>query len=418
MKDLVGRYLFLNDFVIIFRKVKFWGGTDMGQFNVIHHRKNTRSIKWDMLKSVFNQENVIPMWIADMDFKSPDAINEAIIERAKHGIYGYTTIDDELKQTIKQWLKRRHNWEIQADWLSFSPGVVTSLYIAIQAFTEPKDKILIQTPVYTPFFNMIEQHERVIVENPLIKQNNYYKIDFADFEEKLKQGVKAFIFCSPHNPVGRVWTKEELEKIGRLCVKYDVLILSDDIHADLVFPGHKHIPIASLSEKIAYQTMTFMSPTKTFNIAGLQASYAIINDQKRRKKFEDFAKKQGFHSLNTMGNIALEAAYKYGDKWLDELIEVLNSHKKYVIDTFKEHIPKIRVVDAEGTYLLWIDFSQLGLDADELQKFLIKKAKVGLNPGIDYGNAGEQFMRMNIACPRQILEQAVNQIIEAVKYNI
>jgi len=387
----------------------------MGPFNVLHSRKNTRSIKWDMLESVFNHDDVIPMWIADMDFKSPDAINEALIERAKHGIYGYTAIDHDVKQAIMQWLERRHQWKVKEEWLAFSPGVVTSLHVAIQAFTEPQDKLLIQTPVYTPFFNVIEQHERTIVENPLIKENDHYKIDFDDFEEKLKQGVKAFVFCSPHNPVGRVWTKEELEEIGRLCIKYDVLILSDDIHGDLIFPGYKHIPIASISDDIADQTMTFMSPTKTFNIAGLQASYAIINNEERRQAFEDFASKQGFHSLNTMGNIALEAAYKHGDKWLDELMEVLDSHKKYVIDQFNEHIPEITVIDAEGTYLLWIDFSYLGLDDEKLHKFLIEKANVGLNPGIDYGKAGSQFMRMNIACPRETLEKAVQQIIDAIK---
>jgi len=387
----------------------------MGPFNVLHSRKNTRSIKWDMLESVFNHDDVIPMWIADMDFKSPDAINEALIERAKHGIYGYTAIDHDVKQAIMQWLERRHQWKVKEEWLAFSPGVVTSLHVAIQAFTEPQDKLLIQTPVYTPFFNVIEQHERTIMENPLIKENDHYKIDFDDFEEKLKQGVKAFVFCSPHNPVGRVWTKEELEEIGRLCIKYDVLILSDDIHGDLIFPGYKHIPIASISDDIADQTMTFMSPTKTFNIAGLQASYAIINNEERRQAFEDFASKQGFHSLNTMGNIALEAAYKHGDKWLDELMEVLDSHKKYVIDQFNEHIPEITVIDAEGTYLLWIDFSYLGLDDEKLHKFLIEKANVGLNPGIDYGKAGSQFMRMNIACPRETLEKAVQQIIDAIK---
>lgn len=390
----------------------------MGQFNVVHDRKNTRSIKWDTLKSVFNQEDVIPMWIADMDFKSPEAINEAIMKRAKHGIYGYTAIDDELKETIVQWISRRHHWQVDKNWLTFSPGVVTSLHIAIQAFTEPKDKILIQTPVYTPFFHMIEQHDRVIVENPLLYKNNYYTIDFADLEEKLKQDVKAFIFCSPHNPVGRVWTKEELTEIARLCIKYDVLILSDDIHADLVFPKYKHIPIASLSEEIADQTLTFMSPTKTFNIAGLQVSYGVIKNDKYRHTFEQYARKQGFLGINTIGNIALEAAYKHGDVWLSELINVLEDHKKYVIDTFKEHIPEVSVIDAEGTYLLWINFSSLGLKGDKLNRFLIEQAKVGLNKGIDYGQAGESFMRMNIACPRQTLEKAVNQMIEAIKNNI
>lgn len=387
----------------------------MGQFNVLHDRTNSRSIKWDMREEVFNQDDVLPMWVADMDFKAPQAVNDALIERAKHGIYGYTAIDSDVKQAIIQWLERRHQWSIDKEWLAFSPGVVTSLHIAIQTFTQPNDKILIQTPVYTPFFNVIEQHERVTVENPLVYKNNHYTINFANFEEKLKQGVKAFVFCSPHNPVGRVWTKEELEEIGRLCIKYDVLILSDDIHGDLIFPGHKHIPIASISDEIADQTITMMSPTKTFNIAGLQASYIITNNDMRRQAFEEFAKKQGFLSLNTMGNLALEAAYNHGEAWLDELMDVLDDHKKYVIDTFSEQAPELTVIDAEGTYLLWIDCSQLKMSADEIHNFMIKKAKVGLNPGIDYGEAGAQFMRMNIACPRATLEQGVKQIVQAVQ---
>src|SRR5690625_292540 len=387
----------------------------MGQFNVLHDRTNSRSIKWDMREEVFNQDDVLPMWFADMDCKAPQAVNDALIERAKHGIYGYTAIDSDVKQAIIQWLERRHQWSIDKEWLAFSPGVVTSLHIAIQTFTQPNDKILIQTPVYTPFFNVIEQHERVTVENPLVYKNNHYTINFANFEEKLKQGVKAFVFCSPHNPVGRVWTKEELEEIGRLCIKYDVLILSDDIHGDLIFPGHKHIPIASISDEIADQTITMMSPTKTFNIAGLQASYIITNNDMRRQAFEEFAKKQGFLSLNTMGNLALEAAYNHGEAWLDELMDVLDDHKKYVIDTFSEQAPELTVIDAEGTYLLWIDCSQLKMSADEIHNFMIKKAKVGLNPGIDYGEAGAQFMRMNIACPRATLEQGVKQIVQAVQ---
>lgn len=388
----------------------------MGKFNVWHNRENTRAIKWDMRQSVFNNDEVIPMWIADMDFKAPEAVNKAIIERAKHGIYGYTAMDQKFKQSITQWLKQRHNWSINESWLSFSPGVVTSLHIAIQAFTEKKDKILIQTPVYTPFFNVIEQHEREIVKNPLVIKDDHYTINFAHFEEKLKQGVKAFIFCSPHNPVGRVWTKEELQKIGELCIKYDVLILSDDIHADLIYPAFKHIPIASLSDKLAERTITFMSPTKTFNLAGLQASYAIIKNKKMREKFAQVANKQGFMTLNTIGNIALEAAYTKGSKWLDELIDTLSDHKNYVIDQFAKRAPQLKVYPAEGTYLLWIDCNRLGLDDEALMKFMVEKAKVGLNAGIDYGEEGSQFMRMNIACPKKMLVQAVEQIINAVNH--
>lgn len=386
----------------------------MDSFKVVHHRKNTRSLKWDMLQSVFQTDDVLPMWVADMDFKPPQAVNEALIERAKHGIYGYTNIDHNVKEPIISWLHKRHQWEIDQSWLSFSPGVVTSLHIAIQAFSEKDDKILIQTPVYTPFYDVIESHQRIIVKNQLILKDDYYQIDFVDFEEKLKQGVKIFILCSPHNPVGRVWTAEELKEMARLCLKYDVLILSDEIHGDLIYPGHRHIPIASLSKEISEQTITCMSPSKTFNLAGLQASYVITESKEKRDLLDQHFLKQGLNTLNTMGNLALEAAYRYGEPWLDELMHTLNNHQEYVIKTFKKHAPELKVIRPEGTYLLWVDCSGLGMNNKELHQFMIENAKVGLNPGTGYGEEGDQFMRINIACPQATLEEGVHRIITAI----
>ncbi|KPH78684.1 MalY/PatB family protein, partial [Oceanobacillus caeni] len=299
--------------------------------------------------------------------------------------------------------------------ISFSKGVVTSLHMAIRAFTEPQDKILIQTPVYTPFYNVIQAHDREIVKNPLIEENNYYTINFNDFEEKLKSGVKAFILCSPHNPVGRVWKKAELEEMARLCLKYNVLIISDEIHADLVFSGKKHIPIASLSEEIANHTITCMAPSKTFNLAGLEASYVITtNKEKRKKLIEEFQKQGHGNGLNTMANTALEAAYNYGSPWLNELLTVLEGHRDYVTKEL-EHNTDLRVTPSEGTYLLWIDCSSLGLDAKELKEFMIHKARVGLNAGVDYGEEGKQYMRMNLACPRATIAEGTKRIIEAIK---
>ncbi|WP_121639425.1 MalY/PatB family protein [Virgibacillus sp. Bac330] len=387
----------------------------MSIFEEQHSRKNTRSVKWDMLKPVFQTDDVLPMWVADMDFRAPEQVNEALIERSKHGIYGYTIVDDAVKDSVVKWIHRRHYWHIDPNWLSFSPGVVTSLHMAVQALTEPNDKILIQTPVYTPFYNVIESHDRQIVKNPLRYEDNYYQIDFDDFEAKLKQGVKAFILCSPHNPVGRVWKREELEKMTKLCLDYNVTIISDEIHCDLTFPNERHIPIASLSKEINDQTVTCMAPSKTFNLAGLQASYIITPNQERRKKIEAQLSKQGVHGLNIMGNTALEAAYLYGDSWLDELREVLLSHKQYVEEMLKTHIPEITVTHSEGTYLLWIDCSALNMDPKELREFMIHKAKVGLNTGKDYGKEGSTFMRMNIACPRATLEEGVRRIIQAIQ---
>lgn len=387
----------------------------MSIFNEVISRKNTRSVKWDMAGKVFQSEDVLPMWVADMDFQAPKEVNEALIKRAEHGIYGYTVIDDDVKNAVVNWLSDRHQWTIQPEWLTFSPGVVSSLHMAIEAFTEPGDKILIQTPVYTPFYTVIKAHGREMVKNPLIDKDQYFTIDFDNFEEKLKTGVKAFILCSPHNPVGRVWKKEELEEIARLCLKYDVMIFSDEIHADLVFPGEKHIPIASLSDEVLENTITCMAPSKTFNLAGLEASYVIAANAEKRKKLKNQFLKSGYNGLlNTMANTALEAAYTYGKPWLEELMQLLESHKNYVTEQLEAET-NLKVTRSEGTYLLWLNCTGLGLSGKELKQFMIEKAKVGLNAGLDYGDEGEQYMRMNIACPRATLEEGVNRIIDAVK---
>ena len=387
----------------------------MTDFQTVYNRKNTHSFKWDHVQTVFNTDDILPMWVADMDFKAPKEVNDALKERAEHGIYGYTVINDAIKKSVVNWVNYKHNWDIKNEWLSFSPGVITSLHIAIQTFTEENDKILLQTPVYTPFFNIIRNGKREVVENSLLYNGEKYEIDFHDFEEKLRQGVKAFILCSPHNPVGRVWTEDELLEMARLCLKYNVLILADEIHADLVFNDYNHIPIASLSDEIGKQTITFMSPTKTFNLAGLQASFIVTSDSKKRMLIDQELAQQGSSMLNTMGIIALEAAYNHGANWLKELMEVIEDNKKIVKSTLeKETNGVLKVIDSEATYLLWIDCHKLQLDDKSLQKFMIEEAKVGLNPGSAYGKDGEQFMRINIACPKETLEEGINRIVHAV----
>lgn len=386
----------------------------MDTFSIVHNRQHTRSMKWDMLDTVFNTEDVLPMWVADMDFKAPNAVRDALMNCIDHGIFGYTVIDNNVKDAIINWNLKRNDWEVSPESLSFTPGVVTSLHFLIQLFTEENDKILIQTPVYTPFHKMIKQHNRKMVKNPLQYMNNQYVINFDDFEEKIKQGVKAFILCSPHNPVGRVWTRNELTKMAEICLKHNVLIFSDEIHSDLILEENSHIPIASLSEEVADVTITCMSPTKTFNLAGLHVSYMITKNPEKQAQIKDFIEKQGLDKLNTMGVVALEAAYKYGEPWLKDLLDVINNNKKYVINQFKTCNKELKVIDSEATYLLWVDCSSLGFDAKELNDFMIKKAKVGLNTGISYGEEGKQFMRINIACPRKTLEKGVAQIIEAV----
>lgn len=335
----------------------------MSIFEEVHDRKQTKSMKWDMLQKRFQSEDVIPMWVADMDFKAPEAVNQALIKRAEHGIYGYTVIDEDVTSSITDWVKNRHGWDIQADWLNYSPGVINTLHMALQAFTEPGDKIMIQTPVYTPFYNIIKVLDREVVKNPLVQQDDYYTIDFEDMEKKLASGVKAFILCSPHNPVGRVWTEEELRKMAELCLQYDAMIFSDEIHADLVFKGHKHLPIASLSEEIADKTITCMAPSKTFNLAGLQASYAVTPNKQNKQKLEKAFLRQGLNnSLNGMAITAMEAAYRHGGPWLEELLEVVESHTAYIKEKFAAHAPELKVIKSEGTYLVWVDCSELNMD--------------------------------------------------------
>lgn len=386
----------------------------MSQFQTVHNREQTRSMKWDNRKAIFNSEEVLPMWVADMDFKAPEAVNNALKERAEHGIYGYTVITEDIRNNVTNWISLKHGWDVETDWLSFSPGVITSLHIAIQTFTNEGDNILIQTPVYTPFFNLIKNGNRQVVENALNYDGKTYTIDFDDLEEKLKT-VKAFILCSPHNPVGRVWAKEELTKIAALCEQHDVLVFSDEIHADLVFDGYKHIPFASISEEARERTITCMSPTKTFNLAGLQASYIVTKNNQMRAKINAELGLQGFNMLNTMGVIALDAAYANGKPWLDQLMKVIEANKLYATTRIEnETNGKLKVIASEATYLLWVDCHELGLTDKELQAFMIEQAKVGLNAGSSYGTEGENFMRINIACPKATLQEGLDRIIHAV----
>lgn len=388
----------------------------MTEFNKVYNREQTKSLKWDNVQTVFNTDDILPMWVADMDFKAPDAVNEALKERAEHGIYGYTIIDNAIKDNVTNWLHNRHQFNVTNNDLIFSPGVITSLHTVINTLTEKNDKILVQMPVYTPFFNLIRDNDRQVIENELVYDGTAYTIDFADFEAKLQEGVAAFMLCSPHNPVGRVWTKEELEKIATLCIEYDVLILADEIHADLIFKSHQHIPIASLSEEISKRTITFMSPTKTFNLAGLQASYMIVTDRTYRNKLTKQMGTQGFNTLNTMGIIALNAAYESGLPWLEQLLDVIEENKDYAKQRLEtETNNKLKVIDSEGTYLLWIDCQQLELTDKALQDFMIQEAKVGLNAGSSYGKPGEQFMRLNLACPKSTLEEGINRIVQAIQ---
>ncbi|MBA2175778.1 pyridoxal phosphate-dependent aminotransferase [Halobacillus locisalis] len=387
----------------------------MNRFEQVTPRKGTRSVKWDLLKYMYKDEEVLPMWVADMDFKTPEAVTEAISKRVEHGIFGYTWPDEDVKAQIKDWIQKRHDWEVQPSWITYSPGVIPSLHMIVQSLTDIADHVLIQTPVYPPFYSVVKDHGRHIVKNPLQFSNGQYTIDFEDFEEKIKENdVKMFILCNPHNPVGRVWTQDELTKMKDICVAHDVLIVADEIHADLVYKNHKHIPMASLSEEANNQTITCLSPTKTFNLAGLQASYVITSNEEMRKKLDKQFHNQGMMMLNTLGLTALESAYKCGADWLDELLETLETNRDYVEARFHEETDTVQVIHAEGTYLLWLDCRDLGMAHEDLKTFMQEKAKVGLNDGASFGDEGEGFMRINIAAPFSIVEEGVTRIINAV----
>ncbi|WP_374718067.1 MalY/PatB family protein [Neobacillus sp.] len=386
----------------------------MSVFDEKIDRSKTASVKWELTKVIFGEEDLWPMWVADMDFKPPKAVLDALKKRLDHGILGYTFVPNTTSQAIVEWLFKRHQWEVKPSWLSYCGGVVQAISTAITSFTNEGDRIIIQSPVYTPFFDMVEKNNRKVVNSPLILEGNKYKMDFAGFESALKEGCKVFILCNPHNPGGRVWTKEELLKIGELCLKYNCLILSDEIHSDLVYKAYKHTPMASISDEISEKTVTFVAPSKTFNLAGLHSAVAIIKNPTLRKQFNQVQKRQGNFGLNIFGIVSMEAAYREGEAWLEELIDYLEENKNYAIVFLKKHLPKISCMEPEGTYLLWLDCRELGLSDEELRQLLLEKGKLALEPGPKYGPGGNGFVRMNIACPRDYLIEGLNRLKKAL----
>jgi cysteine-S-conjugate beta-lyase len=385
----------------------------MFDFDEQINRLNTDSVKWNGIKMIYGTEDILPMWVADMDFASPYQIKEALMKRVEHGIFGYGVPSSEINTVVKHWVKRRYKWDIKEEWLIPSSGVVTSIAFAIQALTEKGDKVLIQSPVYYPFYSMIENNGRKIVKNPLVLKNDKYEIDFNDFEDKLKSGVKLFILCSPHNPVGRVWTRKELEKMGELCERYGVYIVSDEIHADIIYEPNVHTPMASLNRYWENNSITCIAPSKTFNIPGLQASVMIIPSSEIREKVRTVQGTIGFHGLNIFGNVAMEAAYKYGEEWLEALLPYLQKNRDALIQFIREEIPELNVVAPEGTYLVWIDCRKLGLSDDEIKERLIHRGKLGLEPGVKYGTEGAGFVRMNIGCTYKTLQDGLKRLKRA-----
>ena len=384
-------------------------------FDEQHDRSINQSIKVDYVKDLFGSEDVLPMWVADMDFKAADPIIEALRNRLEQGIFGYTSLNDNYFNAFIDWVSKRHEWKVQREWLTFSPGVVPSIIFAIQALTEVGDKIIIQSPVYGPFKSSIENHGRQVIKNPLKYEDETYKMDFEDLEKKIDEGAKALILCNPHNPVGKVWSQNELERLADLIVKKDILLISDEIHSDLIMKGHKHIPIASLNPEIACRTVTCMSPTKTFNLAGLQSSVVITCDQSIRGKINHSFEIMDMKINNCFGQVAFEAAYTHGEEWLSQLMEYVEDNIDFVVDYIKENIPEIKIYKPEGTYLLWFDCKGLNLNHEELKTFMAKKAKVGMTSGDFFGVEGEGFMRYNVATTRENVKKGIYQIEAAIK---
>ena len=386
-------------------------------FNERIDRSENHSAKWAEMEMKFGRSDLIPMWVADMDIKAAPEIIESMKKKVEQEIFGYVYRPDSYYKIATEWLKKRFGYEISPSSLIHSPGVVPSMSILVKMLTKTTDKILIQTPVYPPFASAVKDNGRELVENPLIKdEKGYYTIDFEDLEKKLSlDEVKLFILCNPHNPVGRVWKKEELLKMGELCKKYNVRILADEIWRDLIMPGYKHTPMASLSKGIEDITITLFSPTKSFNLAGLQASFATFPRAEERKEFDNILGQMDVKRNNPFSLVAFETAYEKCEDWLEELILHIDGNMQYVVDFISEKLPEIKVVKPEGTYLMWLDFNGTKIPQDKIQEFLINEAKVAMNDGGSFGSNGKGFARMNVACPRYMVEEAMERIEKALK---
>ncbi|ADZ82211.1 MalY/PatB family protein [Cellulosilyticum lentocellum] len=385
-------------------------------FNEIIPRKGTNSLKYDFTEERGKPKDILPLWIADMDFKVPEVVSKRLNELAAHGIFGYSEVGTSYFEAVSNWMATYHNWKVKEEWLIKAPGVVFAIAMAIRALTKEGDSILIQQPVYHPFSKMILNNDRKLVSNTLIYQDGRYSIDFDDFEKKIvEHQVKLFILCNPHNPVGRVWTKEELIKLGDICLKHQILVVSDEIHQDFIYQGYKHEVFMNLNKAYEEITITCTAPSKTFNLAGLQVSNIFIANASVRRKVRKEIARIGYSQLNSAGLVACEAAYTEGREWLEALKTYLMGNLEYLRKFIETKLPEIKLVEPEGTYLVWLDFNALGLKEEALEEFIVKKANLWLNSGSTFGESGQGFERINIACPREILNQALEQLWTSIK---
>lgn len=383
-------------------------------FDQIIDRRGTNALKTDVLKERYGNDALIPLWVADMDFLSPPAISEAIIERAKHGLFGYTCPSQEYYNSIINWVKNKHNWNVDQEWLTFIPGIVKGIAFVIDCFSTKEDHVIIQPPVYHPFKIIPTLHQRKVVDNPLILEASQYKMDLEDLKKQINSSTKILILCNPHNPGGRVWTKEELVDLAEICYDNDILVISDEIHSDMAFGDNKHVPFASVSDKAAQNSISFMAPSKTFNIAGIVSSYSIIPNDKIRTKFNNYLKSSELEEGHIFAYLAAQAAYEKGEEWLTEAKEYIWGNILFVEEFMRTNIPQIKTMIPEASFLVWLDCRELHLSQNDLVSLFVKDAKLALNDGAMFGKEGKGFMRLNVGSPRSVIEKALNNLKAAI----
>lgn len=389
----------------------------MGAYNFDKEisRRNTNSLKYDFAVERGRPADVLPLWVADMDYPAPQPVLDALNKAVDHGIFGYSEVKNDYYRAVSSWFKKHFGWETKPEWLIKTPGVVFALAMAVRALTEPGDGVLIQPPIYYPFYEVIRDNDCNIVENELIYDNGRYEIDFSDFEAKVREnGVKLFILCSPHNPVGRVWTEAELQRLGEICEKYGVTVVSDEIHCDLAFAEYPHTVFTDACPNLAERSIICTAPSKTFNLAGLQVSNIWIQSSNIRGKFQKEINRSGYSQLNSLGLVAAQAAYETGEEWLTECKRYLRSNLDFLRDFLRDRLPQVRLVEPQGTYFAWLDCSGLGLDKKQLNDLVVNRAKLWLDAGHIFGERSELFQRIVLACTRKTLEQALTQLESAV----
>ena len=378
-------------------------------------RRGTASIKWDFSKRFTGLEDLIPLWVADMDFPACFEVIEALKRRADHGVFGYTLEPESYYRAVIDWMKRRHGWEVHRGWMLSAPGVVPSLNLALLAYSQPGDRVIIQPPVYYPFKESILKVRRRVAENPLILDGDRYTMDFDQLEKLIDGRTRLLILCSPHNPVARVWLKEELERLVDICLRRNIIILSDEIHHDLILKGNRHIPTASLSKEAAGITVTFTSATKTFNLAGLGCSLVIASDKHLRDRYRSTLQSIWTGIANALSAVATETAYRYGESWLEQVLEYVQGNYDFLVSRLAERLPEARVFPLEGTYLAWVDLRSLGMSDEELKQWILGRARVWLDDGPMFGAGGEGFQRINLACPRRTLNKALEAMVQVLR---